>query len=92
MSFIRRVSVGSMVLTMFFITSTHSSGYLPVVVSPESMTASARSRTAFETSEISARVGIGARIIDSSRCVAMMTGLPWTRHRSTMRVCTSGRM
>ena len=79
-----------MLLRMFFITSTHSSGYRPVVVSPDSITASARSRTAVETSEISARVGIGAEIIDSSRCVAMITGLPSARHSSTIRVCTSG--
>jgi hypothetical protein len=85
-----RFSVGSMVLTMFFITSMHSSGYLPVVVSPESITASARSRTAVEISEISARVGMGAKIIDSKRCVAMITGLPSVRHVSTMRVCTKG--
>ena len=74
-----------------FITSTHSSGYSPVVVSPESITASARSRTAFAMSEISARVGIGAEIIDSSRCVATITGFPCARHASTICVCTCGR-
>ena len=78
-SFIRRISVGSIVCTMFFITSTHSSGYRPVVVSPDSITASARSRTAVEMSEISARVGMGAEIIDSSKWVAMITGLPSTQ-------------
>ena len=82
---------GSVLRTMFFITSMHSSGYFPVVVSPESITASARSRTAFDTSEISARVGMGAVIIDSSKCVAMMTGFPSARQLSTICRCTSGR-
>jgi len=36
-----------------------SMGYLPLAVSPESMTQSAPSRTALATSEISARVGRG---------------------------------
>ena len=78
-SLTRRRSVGSMLLRMFFITSMHSSGYWPVAVSPESITASARSRTALEISDISARVGIGAAIIDSRSCVAMITGLPAAR-------------
>ena len=38
---------------------TASSGYLPLAVSPESMTQSAPSRTALATSETSARVGRG---------------------------------
>ncbi len=45
-------------------------GYSPTLVSPDSMTASAPSSTAFATSEVSARVGIGDEIIDSSICVA----------------------
>ncbi len=47
-----------------------------MVVSPESITQSARSCTALATSVISARVGMGWVIIDSSMCVAMMTDLP----------------
>ncbi len=56
------------------IVSTTTTGYLPTLVSPESMTASAPSSTAFATSEVSARVGTGFSIIDSSICVATMTG------------------
>ena len=44
-SFKPRISVGSMLPMIAFMTSTHSSGYSPVVVSPDSITASARSRT-----------------------------------------------
>merc|ERR1719221_1129144 len=51
-------------------------GCSPLAVSPESMTASVPSRTALATSEHSARVGRGLTIIDSSICVAVMTGLP----------------
>src|SRR5882672_11210947 len=50
-------------------------GYLPTALSPESMTASVPSMTAFETSETSARVGIGLWIIDSIICVAVITTL-----------------
>ena len=46
------------------------------MVSPESMTQSARSKTALAPSVISARVGTGWVIIDSSLGVAMSTGLP----------------
>ena len=56
---------------------THSSGYLPVVVSPESMMASAVAHTAPAISLTSARVGTGEEIIDSSSCVATMTGFRW---------------
>mmetsp|Transcript_35669 Transcript_35669/g.114062 ORF Transcript_35669/g.114062 Transcript_35669/m.114062 type:complete len:314 (-) Transcript_35669:594-1535(-) len=56
--------------------ATASLGHLPPADSPESMTASAPSRTAFATSEHSARVGRGFEIIDSSICVATTTGFP----------------
>mmetsp|Transcript_5899 Transcript_5899/g.17789 ORF Transcript_5899/g.17789 Transcript_5899/m.17789 type:complete len:233 (+) Transcript_5899:597-1295(+) len=56
--------------------ATASLGNLPPAVSPESMTASAPSSTAFATSEHSARVGRGLLIMLSSICVATMTGLP----------------
>ena len=59
---------------MTSIVRTHSTGYFPTVVSPLSMIASACSNTAFATSVTSARVGIGFEIIDSSMCVATMTG------------------
>mmetsp|Transcript_31571 Transcript_31571/g.91810 ORF Transcript_31571/g.91810 Transcript_31571/m.91810 type:complete len:219 (+) Transcript_31571:652-1308(+) len=51
-------------------------GKEPPAVSPESMTASVPSRTAFATSETSARVGRGFPVMDSSICVAVITGLP----------------
>ena len=56
-----------------------SNGYSPIAVSPDSMMASAPSSTAFATSLASARVGLGARIIDSSICVATTTGRPAAR-------------
>ena len=73
----RRVTVSN--------TSMHWSGYFPTVVSPLSMMASACSKTAFATSVISARVGIGFVIMLSSRCVATITGRPISWHFLTMR-------
>ena len=72
------------------IVSTTTTGYLPTLVSPESMTASAPSSTALATSLVSARVGTGLSIIDSSICVATMTGLAMRRQSSTARFCTIG--
>ena len=51
-------------------------GYLPILVSPESMTASAPSYIALATSVTSALVGVGFSIIDSRRCVATIDLLP----------------
>ena len=65
------------------IVATVTTGYSPTLVSPESMTASAPSSTAFATSDVSARVGTGLEIIDSSICVATMTGLAMRRASST---------
>mmetsp|Transcript_17210 Transcript_17210/g.52301 ORF Transcript_17210/g.52301 Transcript_17210/m.52301 type:complete len:241 (+) Transcript_17210:247-969(+) len=59
-------------------------GYLPAAVSPESMTASVPSTTAWPTSVTSARVGRGFFCIESSICVATMTGLPASLHARTM--------
>ena len=42
------------------------------------------------TSLVSARVGIGLLIIDSSICVATMTGFAMRRASSTARFCTIG--
>ena len=70
--------------------ATVMTGYSPTLVSPDSMTASAPSRTAFATSEVSARVGTGLEIIDSSICVATMTGLAMRRASSTACFCTIG--
>ena len=54
------------------------------------MTASAPSRTAFATSDASARVGRGLTIIESSIWVATITGFAFSRHRWIARFCTSG--
>ena len=58
------------------IACTASTGYCPIAVSADSITASVPSRIAFATSDASARVGRGACTIDSSICVAVITGLP----------------
>src|ERR1041385_4622415 len=52
---------------------TASTGYFPMEVSPESITTSVPSRTAFATSVTSARVGTGLSVIDSSIWVAVIT-------------------
>ena len=80
-------SVFSMIRAMV---RTHSIGYSPTLVSPESITASAPSSTALAQSEASARVGLGALIIDSSTWVATITGLALRRHISVARFCTIG--
>ena len=59
----------------------------PVAVSAESITASAPSNTAVATSDTSARVGPGASIIDSSICVATITGLPTRRAARVISFC-----
>ena len=76
--------------TISSITSTARMGYLPAAVSPDSMTASEPSKTAFATSLASARVGRGLSIIDSSIWVAVMTGLEASRHARIRRFCTIG--
>ena len=53
---------------------TASIGYFPDAVSAESITASEPSKIALATSEASARVGRGFSVIDSSICVAVITG------------------
>ena len=67
-----------------FMVRTVSTGYLPFAVSAESITASAPANTAVETSEASARVGRGWETIDSSICVATITGLALLRALSMM--------
>lgn len=56
---------------------THSTGYLPLAVSPDNMTQSAPSITALATSEHSALVARGLFVIDSNICVAQIPGLPF---------------
>ena len=57
--------------------STTATGSSPMAVSPDSITALVPSNTALATSDTSARVGVGAVIIDSSIWVAVITGFPW---------------
>ena len=71
-------------LTIRAIIATDSTGYLPTAVSPDSITASVPSKTALATSETSARVGRGFSIIDSSICVAVITGLEYSDARRMM--------
>mmetsp|Transcript_27326 Transcript_27326/g.81559 ORF Transcript_27326/g.81559 Transcript_27326/m.81559 type:complete len:236 (-) Transcript_27326:336-1043(-) len=68
--------------------ATASRGKAPLAVSPESITASVPSSTAFATSEHSARVGRGFEIIDSSICVATTQGLPAARHLAIIIFCS----
>ena len=56
--------------------STARTGYCPAAVSPASMIASAPWSTAVAASLTSARVGRGSVRIDSSTCVATITGTP----------------
>ncbi len=72
------------------IVCTERIGYGPTLVSPESITASAPSSTAFATSDASARVGRELVIIESSIWVATMTGLAFSRAIWMARFCTSG--
>ena len=65
-------------------------GIAPTAVSAESITAEVPSRIAFATSLASARVGSACSIIDSSICVAVITGLPRSRQRRMIRFCISG--
>ncbi len=80
-------SVDSMMRAMVLTVTTGNS---PTLVSPLSMSASAPSSTALAQSEASARVGRGLVIMDSSICVATMTGLALRRASSTARFCTMG--
>ena len=70
--------------------STASIGNAPVAVSPLSITASVPSMMALATSLDSARVGRGLRIMDSSICVAVMTGTPAALDASINCFCTMG--
>ena len=54
------------------------------------MSADVPSSTAFATSDASARVGSGWRIIDSSICVAVITVRPASRAARIISFCTSG--
>ncbi len=67
---------------------TASTGYLPTADSPESITQSVPSMIALATSVASARVGRAFPVIDSSICVAVMTGFPRRFARWTSRFCS----
>src|SRR6476661_5353171 len=91
----RRLWIGSSLAdsassTIFAIIATVSRGYLPLAVSAESITASEPSRIAFATSLASARVGRGFSIIDSSICVAVITGLRQSAARRITCFCMIG--
>ncbi|GBD93439.1 hypothetical protein BMS3Abin05_01022 [bacterium BMS3Abin05] len=66
----------STVAAIFAIILTASAGYFPMALSSDSITASVPSRIALATSVTSARVGRIFSVIDSSICVAVMTGRP----------------
>ena len=70
--------------------ATASTGYSPTAVSPESITADVPSRIAFATSLASARVGSGWCTIDSSICVAVITGFPRSSAFRMIRFWISG--
>ena len=74
----------SVSVTMRAMMDTASRGYFPLAVSPESITASVPSKMALATSLASARVGRGFSIIDSSICVAVITGLRHSAERRMM--------
>ena len=69
---------------------TARAGNAPAAVSPASMIASTPSSTALAASLTSARVGLGSVVIDSSTCVATMTGMPRRRARRVMSFCAVG--
>mmetsp|Transcript_59733 Transcript_59733/g.139766 ORF Transcript_59733/g.139766 Transcript_59733/m.139766 type:complete len:347 (-) Transcript_59733:627-1667(-) len=69
---------------------TASHGKSPLAASPESITASAPSQTALQTSLTSARVGTGFLIILSTTCVALMTKRPACFARAMSSFCAKG--
>mmetsp|Transcript_12870 Transcript_12870/g.40647 ORF Transcript_12870/g.40647 Transcript_12870/m.40647 type:complete len:223 (+) Transcript_12870:571-1239(+) len=71
------------------IISTACVGHAPFAVSPDSMTQSDPSSTALATSVASARVGRGLVIIESSICVAVITGLPTRLHLLIIIFCAA---
>mmetsp|Transcript_36136 Transcript_36136/g.82352 ORF Transcript_36136/g.82352 Transcript_36136/m.82352 type:complete len:371 (-) Transcript_36136:905-2017(-) len=75
---------------IFAMNWTDSTGYLPCATSPLSITASVPSNTALATSDTSARVGLADVSIDSSICVAVMTGFPAIVHFRIRLFCMSG--
>ena len=83
-------SMASASAQMRLIIATVSTGYRPTAVSPESITASAPSRTALNTSVASARVGRDEVSMLLSICVAVITGSRARRHAAITRFCVAG--
>ena len=75
---------------MHIVATTSDRVVAPMAVSADSITASVPSNTALATSLTSARVGAGATIIDSSICVAVITGVPTATQWRTMCFCRWG--
>ena len=69
---------------------TASTGYLPFADSPDNITASVPSKIALATSPASALVGLGFLIIESSICVAVITGFPALLHFLIIIFCMKG--
>ncbi len=69
---------------------TARTAWAPAAVSPASMIASTPSSTALAASLTSARVGRASVVIDSSTCVATITGLPAWRARRVISFCARG--
>ena len=85
-----RASSGSVSTSRRFIICTAPAGSWPTAVSSDSITASVPSSTAFATSVTSARVGSGLVTIDTSICVAVITGRPARLAARMMRFCVAG--
>ena len=85
-----RSNNGSADSMMRLIMLTDPTGYFPTAVSPESITASVPSKTALATSLASARVGEGLVIMDSSICVAVITGVLHRAASAMILFCSTG--
>ena len=81
------ISVASAIAAII---ATVSTGKWPIAVSCDSITASVPSRIALATSVTSARVGRGEPTIESSICVAVITGRPRRLAMAMMCFCAIG--
>ena len=80
---------GSLAVAILDSIATASTGCAPTADSADSMTQSVPSRMAFATSVASARVGRRFEVIDSSICVAVITGLARRLASRITRFCTT---
>ena len=83
-------SSGSVSTSTRLIICTAPTGSWPTAVSSDSITASVPSSTALATSVTSARVGSGLVTIDTSICVAVITGQPARFAARMTRFCVAG--